>query len=63
MNEPTAVGTPHDADNAIIDEEIKDQYEVRKLRPAVNVKKVLSNETSVDTLSAQAYSQSTQSSN
>ena len=60
-NEPTAVGAPGEADDdedAIVDEEVKEQYEVRKKRPAVNVKKDLRNLASVDTLSAQAHSQS-----
>ena len=60
-NEPTAVGAPGDdldEDDAIVDEEVKESYEVRKQRPSVNVKKDLTNVASVDTLSAQAHSQS-----
>ena len=63
-SEPTAVGAPgddEDAEDAIEAEEAKDQYEVRKLRPVVKVKKDLTNVASVDTLSAQAHSQSSSS--
>ena len=60
-NEPTAVGAPEEEDDdedAFVDEEVKEQYEVRKKRPSVNVKKDLRNVASIDTLSAQAHSQS-----
>ena len=60
-SEPTAVGAPSndlDEEDAIVDEEVKEQYEFRKKRPSVNVKKDLRNVASVDTLSAQAHSQS-----
>ena len=58
--ERTAVGAPgegEDDEDAIVDEEEKEQYEVRKDRPSVNVEKDLQNVASLDTLSAQAYSQ------
>ena len=63
-NEPTAAGAPYEEDedeDAFVDEEVKEQYEVRKKRPSVNVKKDLRDVASVDTLSAQAQSQSSSS--